>query len=183
MKQTVLRYLPNIITFLRIVAVGPVAWLLWVENYMYALLVFAVAGVSDGVDGYLARRFNWKSHWGAVMDPMADKLLMVATATVLMFKDILPLWLYILIFLRDSIIVIGAAIYRFKFGPFKVQPTTLGKLSTFVQILMVLSLLLHASTGLLSNGQILVMINLCGLITVLSGIQYVTIWLRKALNE
>ena len=183
MKQTILRYLPNLITLLRILAVGPIAWLLWLEDYMNALLIFAIAGVSDGVDGYLARRFNWKSHWGAVMDPMADKLLMVVTATMLMLKDLLPLWLYSLIFLRDIVIVLGAALYRLRFGPFKVQPTVLGKLSTFVQILMVLSLLLHSATGLMNDLQILAIINLCGLITVLSGVQYVVIWIRKAARE
>jgi len=183
MKQTALRYLPNFITLLRILAVGPVAWLLWVEEYTSALLIFALAGVSDGVDGYLARRFNWKSQWGAMMDPLADKLLMVVTATLLMLKDLLPLWLYVLIFVRDIVIVAGAALYRLRFGPFDVQPTTLGKLSTFVQILMVLSLLLHSATGLMSDAQILVIINICGLITVLSGVQYVVIWIRKAARE
>lgn len=83
MKQTLLRYLPNIITSLRLVAVPPVALLLWFGEYDSALILFALAGVSDGVDGYLARRFNWKSHWGAVMDPLADKLLLVTTAAVL----------------------------------------------------------------------------------------------------
>jgi len=183
MKQTFLRYLPNIITGMRLVAVGPVAYLLWVQDYKLALILFAIAGVSDGVDGYLARRFNWKSHWGAVMDPMADKLLMVVTASVLMLQNILPLWLFLLIMVRDLIIVLGATAYRLKFGPFKVSPTTLGKLSTFVQILMILSLLLHGATGLMSEYQIQFIINLCAVITVLSGVQYTVIWIRKALNE
>lgn len=183
MKQTILRYLPNIITGLRLVAVPPVALLLWFDYYACALVVFAFAGVSDGVDGYLARRFNWKSHWGAVMDPLADKLLLVTTAAVLALQGILPLWLFVLMMFRDVLIVSGAALYRWWFGPFEVQPSLLGKLSTFLQILLILSLLLHKATGLMSDGQIEGMIWLSAMITASSGAHYMFIWIRKAIRE
>lgn len=183
MKQTILRYLPNIITGLRLLAVPPVALLLWFGEYKYALVVFAFAGVSDGVDGYLARRFNWKSHWGAIMDPLADKLLLVTTAAVLAFKGLLPLWLFVLVLGRDVMLVGGAALYRVWFGPFVVQPSVLGKLSTFIQILLVLSLLVHVATGLLSDEQIHLMVLICAVVTIISGAHYLFVWVRKAINE
>jgi cardiolipin synthase len=183
MKRTILRYLPNIITAFRLAAVPPVALLLWFGEYSSALVLFAIAGVSDGVDGYLARRFNWKSHWGAVMDPLADKLLLVTTAAILTFKDLLPIWLFVLVMGRDIMIVGGAALYRWCFGPFEVRPSVLGKLSTFIQILLVLSLLVHVATGLLTNEQIHFMILMCAFITLLSGVHYLFIWVRKAINE
>lgn len=183
MKQTLLRYLPNVITSLRLLAVMPVGYLLLQQEYGYGLFLFAMAGVSDGIDGYLARRFHWESHWGAIMDPLADKLLMFVTATVLMLQMLLPFWLFVLIILRDTIIVVGASAYRYQFGPFKVSPTVLGKLSTFVQILLILSLLLHSATGLMSHKQLFIITHICALVTILSGVQYITIWIRKALNE
>lgn len=183
MKQTFLRYLPNLITSIRVIAVLPIAYFLWIDEFKLALILFAFAGVSDGVDGYLARRYNWKSHWGAVMDPLADKLLMVVTASVLMFKSLLPIWLFVLIMLRDLMIVLGAAYYRYRFGPFQVAPTKLGKASTFIQILMVLSLLLHKATGLMSEQQIIFIIYLCAFVTIISGAQYVCIWVRRASHE
>lgn len=183
MKQTILRYLPNIITGLRLAAVPPVALLLWLREYECALILFALAGVSDGVDGYLARRFNWKSHWGTVMDPLADKLLLVVTTATLALKGLLPVWLFALIMGRDVVLLGGAALYRLRFGPFQVQPSGLGKLSTFFQIMLVLSVLLHIATGLLSDGQIKLMILTCALITALSGAHYLFVWVRKAIHE
>lgn len=183
MKQTFLRYLPNIITAIRLVAVIPLVWLLLIEDYVAALVVFAIAGVSDGVDGYLARRFHWQSHWGAVMDPLADKLLMFMATLMLLVNGVLPLWLFGLILSRDLLIVGGAALYRYRFGPFDVAPSRLGKISTFFQILLVLSLLLHSATGLMSDIQINYIISLCALVTIASGAQYLYVWIRKAINE
>ncbi|MGR6873974.1 CDP-alcohol phosphatidyltransferase family protein [Pseudomonas sp. HK3] len=183
MKRTILRYLPNIITGLRLLAVLPVALLLWFGEYECALIVFAFAGVSDGVDGYLARRFDWKSHWGAIMDPLADKLLLVTTAAVLTIKGLLPLWLFVLVMGRDVMLVGGAALYRFWFGPFEVRPSILGKMSTFIQILLVLSLLVHIATGLMSDEQIQFMILMCAAVTLASGAHYLFVWVRKAINE
>ncbi|NVK38558.1 MAG: CDP-alcohol phosphatidyltransferase family protein [Gammaproteobacteria bacterium] len=181
MKQTLLRYLPNIITGMRLLAILPVAFCLWVEEYACAFVLFAFAGVSDGVDGYLARRFNWKSHWGAVMDPLADKLLLVTTAAILVFKSLLPLWLFIIMMGRDLMIVSGAAFYRWRFGPYEVTPSLFGKASTFFQILLVLSLLIHAAFGLMSEFQLDAIVTMTAAITLISGAHYFYIWIRKAM--
>ena len=178
-----LNQIPNIITGMRLLAVPPAIYLMWVGRWDIAFLVFAFAGVSDGVDGYLARRFGWQSKWGATMDPVADKLLLVSTAAMLLYQSLLPLWLFVLMFGRDLMILGGAALYHWKFGPYKIQPTWLGKASTFVQILLLLSMMVHAAFGILSEEQIDKMIFMCGLITVVSGAHYAWIWIRKALNE
>ncbi len=182
MKQTILRYLPNIITGLRLVAIVPVALCLWYQEYEVALVLFAIAGVSDGVDGYLARRFHWESHWGAVMDPLADKLLLVTTAAILATKGILPLWLFVIMMGRDLMIVGGAALFRWRFGPYEVTPSRLGKASTFFQILLVLSLLIHVAFGLLSEEQLEALILLTASMTLISGTHYFYIWVRKAIH-
>lgn len=178
-----MHYIPNIITLLRLLAVLPCVALFWFECHVAALLVFALAGVSDGVDGYLARRFSWQSHWGAVMDPVADKLLLVFTAAAMTFKGMLPLALFILMMARDVIILAGAGVYRVKFGPFKVMPSVWGKLSTFFQIFMVIAILEHNAFGNLAELPLAVLMGLCAVFTLISGVHYCWVWLRKARTE
>lgn len=178
-----MHYIPNIITLLRLLAVLPCAWLLWLENYQIALYVFALAGVSDGVDGYLARRFAWKSHWGAVMDPLADKLLLVMTAGILTLKGLLPFALFVLMMSRDVLILSGAALYRLKFGPFQVQASIWGKLSTFFQVLMLIAILVHGAYASLALLPLYIIMWLCAVITGVSGLHYCWVWMNKAHQE
>lgn len=178
-----MHYIPNIITLFRLIAVLPCIALLWFDYFTYALIMFAVAGVSDGVDGYLARKFSWQSHWGAVMDPIADKLLLVLTAAVMTYKEMLPFALFFLMMSRDVIILAGAAWYRLRFGPFKVLPTVWGKLSTFFQVFMVIAILEHNAFGNLAELPLQILMLLCGLFTFISGVNYCWIWIKKAQYE
>lgn len=178
-----MHHIPNIITLLRLLAVLPCIALLWFEHYTYALVMFALAGVSDGVDGYLARRFGWQSHWGAMMDPVADKLLLVFTSAVLALQDLLPVALFMLMTLRDVVILGGATLYRVKFGPFKVLPSIWGKLSTFFQIFMVIAILEHNAFGNLADLPLQILMGLCGLFTFISGVNYSWVWVNKARNQ
>ena len=177
------KFIPNIITILRLLAIPPAILFMWNDQFSVALFIFAIAGVSDGVDGYLARRFHWESPWGAAMDPIADKALLVSTAAMLTYKDLLPGWLFILMLGRDATLLGGSFLYRIKFGPFDVQPSMLGKISTFIQILLLLSLMIHVAYGILTLSQLDVLILLCTLATLVSGLHYLWVWIRKALNE
>tara|TARA_R100000306_G_scaffold62579_1_gene74279 strand:- start:71225 stop:71923 length:699 start_codon:yes stop_codon:yes gene_type:complete len=136
------RWLPNAITILRIILVVPIAWLLWQQNYGLALLLFLVAGLSDGIDGFLARRYDWGSRFGAIADPLADKLLMIVTFAMLSVSGVVHWWLTLIVYGRDIMLVSGALAYHYLVGQYEMQPSWLGKLSTFIQILFLVLVLL-----------------------------------------
>ncbi|MDE2089174.1 MAG: CDP-alcohol phosphatidyltransferase family protein, partial [Gammaproteobacteria bacterium] len=105
------RDLPNLISVLRMLLVLPVVALLMTEHYREALLLFGLAGLSDALDGFLAKRYGWTSRLGAVLDPLADKILLVSSYIALGWLRLLPLWLVAAVIVRDLVIVIGAAVY------------------------------------------------------------------------
>ena len=132
------RDIPNVITILRIFLVIPVVWALLDGRYTLALWLFAVAGASDGLDGFLAKQFHWTSRLGAILDPLADKLLLVSTFVALGWQGLLPLWLVAVVLGRDVVIVAGAVAYHLLFGSFELHPTLISKVNTFCQILLVI---------------------------------------------
>ena len=107
-----LNQIPNIISVIRILLVAPVVYCLLNQQFQVAWWLFVIAGISDGVDGYLARRFNWQTELGATLDPIGDKLLMVFSYLALGWLAQLPIWLVILVILRDVVIVSGTLFYR-----------------------------------------------------------------------
>lgn len=170
---------PNYISILRVllVPVFVAAVLYYVnrgdEGYRYAaIVVFTIAALSDALDGYLARRLNQTSRLGAILDPMADKLLLVSGIVVLSldYRPVLPtipIWLTTLIITRDTILPLGTILINYSGHRARVKPKLLGKLATFAQIAMILwALLKLPDTGLQS------LIILVGLLTFSSGAQY-----------
>jgi cardiolipin synthase len=130
--------LPNLITFLRIGAIPLFLILLTDEQYTEALWVFVLAGVTDSIDGAVARLTNSRTALGAYIDPLADKLLLVSSFSILAFLGFLPRWLAILVISRDVIILVGFAVLYFITGhSIAVRPTLVGKTSTFFQLLTV----------------------------------------------
>lgn len=174
--------LPNLISILRIVFVGPVVLCLLEGFYGWALFLFLIAGASDGLDGFLARRFGWTSRLGAILDPIGDKLLMVAVFLILASQGYLPWWLVSLVILRDVIIITGAVSYHTLIEQVDMQPLLISKLNTVLQILLVLVVLYQlaaigpALPAILS--QILVYAVL--ITTLASGVAYVVAWGRRA---
>ena len=177
--------IPNVITLMRVLLVVPIAWLLWGERYPEALLLVAVAGLSDAVDGALARRFEWRSEFGALLDPLADKAMVVALFVVLTMQGQLPLWLAVVVVTRDAVILAGAGAYRLLFGKLVMAPTLVSKANTAVQV-VVLLLLLFALCGFGAASEIAAMLAdplcfyLVALLSVLSGLDYVVTWSLKA---
>ncbi|MDX5298736.1 MAG: CDP-alcohol phosphatidyltransferase family protein [Gammaproteobacteria bacterium] len=172
--------IPNILTLLRIVLVVPFALCLVDARYELALLVFLVAGASDGLDGYLARRFDWRTRFGAIADPLADKLLLVTAYVMLTLTQVLPAWLLWIVMGRDVFIVGGALAYHYLIGVYTMQPSMLGKLNTLVQILFALLVLVHLA-GWLSLAPALVWgAPVVGALAVLSGSHYAWVWGRRA---
>ncbi|MEM1229496.1 MAG: CDP-alcohol phosphatidyltransferase family protein [Pseudomonadota bacterium] len=135
-------WLPNAISLLRMLLVAPTAVLLLRQDYGWALVLMIVAGVSDGLDGYLARRYNWFSRFGAIVDPLADKLLVMVMVTVFAMQDLMPLWLLLIIIGRDLIIVAGGVLYRLLFGPFEMAPSLLSKANTAAQMMALVMIMI-----------------------------------------
>ena len=176
-----MRHLPNLITALRIVLVFPLCWMILHGRYDSALVIAVVAGVSDALDGYLARRFSWRSRIGGMLDPIADKVMLTTAFVSLALVAAVPVWLAVLILGRDLVIVVGAIAYVLVIGRFDAAPTTLSKLTTVVQILFVLIVLLHLSQWLtLSAGVERTLVTITAAITLASGLHYVWIWGRRA---
>ena len=103
--------IPNLICVLRIALVWPIISALVDGRFLVALVLVAIAGASDGLDGYLAKRFNWRSRLGGLLDPLADKLLLVSTFVTLAWLGLTPAWLAALVILRDIVIVTGGLVY------------------------------------------------------------------------
>lgn len=175
-----LRSLPNLISGMRILLVLPTVWALLHEQYGTALFLFFVAGVSDALDGYLAKRFDWTSRLGSILDPLADKSLLVSCYLVLGWQGWLPLWLVLAVLVRDLVIVLGAAAYHLLVGSVEMAPSLVSKVNTVLQIVLVLMVI--AALGVLPIPQELVTatIYLTATATVLSGIDYVWTWSRLA---
>ncbi|NVJ50853.1 MAG: CDP-alcohol phosphatidyltransferase family protein [Gammaproteobacteria bacterium] len=171
-----LNQLPNAITVMRVLLVAPLVYLLAQSQYYYALWVFFIAGISDGIDGFLAKRFNWKSRFGAIVDPLADKLLLVSTMLMLSLLGHMDWWLFGLVTLRDLIIVVGAVIYHKALGPYEMQPSRLSKSNTFLQILFVVSLLVHLGIFMLPNWYLISIEITVYVSTVASGLHYILLW-------
>jgi len=172
--------LPNIITIGRVLLIPVVAFLLLDHDYGLAFAVFAVAAVGDWVDGFIARRFNQMSQLGAVLDPVADKMTMMIVAILMAAQGLLPIWLAVVIVMRDAIIVAGAVAYRFVVGRIEMAPTRLSKANTFLEF-GALTLVMAQAAQLVEAGNWLMPLFLLVFVSVLvSGAHYVWVWRRKA---
>lgn len=139
--------LPNLITLARLALTPAFVLVLNDRNYVAAFLLFVVAGVSDGLDGLIAKRFHFETRLGAILDPAADKILLVSAYVMLTVLGHLPVWLVIVVAFRDLLIVGGYVVYTSMYGPVHMRPSTLSKLNTFMQIALVVGVLLEQATG------------------------------------
>jgi cardiolipin synthase len=175
-----LRLLPNMLTLFRMIAVGPIVYWLFTGQYRAAFILGVFAGISDLLDGFLARRFGWVTHFGGVLDPLTDKLLLVSTTLTLAYLGFLPWWLVMLVVLRDLVIVSGGYYYHYRVAKItSAQPTNLSKWNTFLQILLIVLVMLGLAFPRWSGPWTDWLIYLVAITTVASGIQYVVIWSLK----
>jgi cardiolipin synthase len=172
--------IPNLITAGRILLVPPTAWALVQQHFLLALILFFVAGVSDAVDGFLAKYYGWTSRLGALLDPVADKLLLVTSYLALAWVGLLPMWLLALVVLRDLVIVTGAVVYNFHIQRLEAEPTVISKLNTLLQIVLVLLVIVHEAWGWGQSGWIDVLIYAVAVTVIWSGTDYVITWSRRA---
>ena len=175
-----LKYIPNMICVLRIILVAPIVWSLLQGRYGLALGLILVAGLSDALDGFLARRFDWRTRVGGLLDPAADKLLMFAAYVTLAWIGLVPVWFSAIVVGRDIIIITGAIVYQLYVAPVHGEPTGASKLNTVLQILFVLFTITHAWRG--QPPMLVLQLLGAGILTTIaiSTIQYVTTGLSRA---
>jgi cardiolipin synthase len=163
----------NLLTLARLLCVVPIVWLVRSGDYHTAALVFVVAALTDAADGYVAKRYNQITPLGAILDPVADKLLMDSLFLTLAFEGHLPAWLALLVIGRDLLMVAGTLALRMLAGRFRVEPLLVGKLSTFFQIILGGAVLVGLSVlpGLMAWLQPLLLVT-AGLV-VASALSYV----------
>ncbi|MBX3568911.1 MAG: CDP-alcohol phosphatidyltransferase family protein [Rhizobiaceae bacterium] len=170
--------IPNIITVMRFLLVPGVIYALLLGEMQWAFTGFLIAGISDGVDGYIARRFDQASKLGAYLDPIADKLLLVSVFIVLGVMQHLPLWLVVLAVSRDALIVVAVMVSSVMAHPVTVRPLMVSKVNTAVQIglavVILAELAFSRDFGWLDDG----LVYLCGALTVASAAAYLLAWLR-----
>ncbi len=170
--------IPNFITVARLFAVPLIVWLMIRDYYLLAVIAFAVTGISDAVDGFIARRYGQASELGGYLDPIADKALLVSVFVTLGFKGVLPLWLIMLAVSRD-ILIVGAVILAWMIHkPLAMRPHWVSKVNTAAQILLI-ALALGERAGV-SGFAIAVQIGIfvVAASTVLSAASYLREWNR-----
>jgi cardiolipin synthase len=172
--------LPNLITFARLALVPAVAWAIAAHDFDFGFVVFVAAALSDGVDGFIARRFNQGSKLGAALDPVADKLMVLVAAFALAAQGLAPWWLAAGIAVRDAVIVGGAIAFFRLSRRVEVMPTRFGKLNTVLEFSALASAFAVGAAWLPHGLWLDACYALVFLSTVASGAQYVWIWGGKA---
>ena len=176
-----MRHLPNLICLLRIALIWPIVLALTRGHYPLALLLFFVAAASDALDGFLAKRFHWTSTLGKVLDPAADKLLLIAVFLVATWYGLIPHALTGIAVARDVMIGLGAIVYHFGWGPLNGRAMISSKINTLLQVLYVCAVVAHAAFGV-PPGAVLDVLAVLLLVTILvSGYLYALIFTQRAL--
>ncbi len=163
----------------RIATVPVLILLLHDQQYGWAFLVFLISGISDGLDGFIAKRFDMASELGAILDPLADKALIFSSYLMLMILGDLPFWLFLTVIFRDLLILVGSLIYVAFNGQVKMSPSYLSKLNTFMQISLVVAILAQKTFGLDYSVFTEYLIYATFITTILSGVHYVWLWVVK----
>jgi cardiolipin synthase (CMP-forming) len=177
-----LRHIPNALCGLRMLLVVPVAWLLVHDDFGSTLWVFGFAAVTDGLDGFLAKRFGWTSELGKILDPLADKILLVSVFLLLAYLGMVPIWLAAAAVARDIIITAGAITYNYLYGYPNGRPTPVSKLNTLSQILYLLLVVAAHDVRVSMEPLETILGALVFIFTVVSGLDYVITYSRKAIH-
>ncbi|MBA2703529.1 MAG: CDP-alcohol phosphatidyltransferase family protein [Blastocatellia bacterium] len=183
---------PNMLTVLRMVLIPVFVTMLFYQRFVVALAVFVCAGLTDGLDGLLARRFNQRSQLGTVLDPIADKLMMVTAFIVLSMRGIfpspvpshlpVPFWVTVAVISRDVFIIVGAAAINIMTGFRGFRPSWLGKVNTTVQIGAIAAIMFAASVPYYTGYYLPTVYATVFILAILSGLHYI-FFASKLLNE
>jgi len=180
-----LRHIPNVITIFRLVLIVPIVMLLHEGLAGWALVLFFTASVSDGLDGFLARRYGWISAFGRMIDPAADKLLLVATAVTLTLLDCFPPMLLWLMIAKDITVIGGLVVYTLLAGFPLIKPIWFGKFTTVVQLLLLGVIIFnqYLLSPALGEGVIPSLYWLVAIFTLVDGCSYVWLWTSRLTED
>jgi cardiolipin synthase (CMP-forming) len=170
--------LPNALTLARLISVPLTVWLVLSGQYLAAFWVFAASGATDGIDGYLARKWDQQTELGAYLDPLADKALMTSLYVVLAMLGYIPLWLTIAIVSRDVMIVGGVILAWVMDQPMTIRPLMISKVNTAAQILFIGVVLFMLGYGIVAQGPIAAGAWIVGALTLASAAAYLATWVR-----
>jgi cardiolipin synthase len=172
----VLAHLPNLLTILRLAAAPVLILLLKDRQFEAALIVILLAGISDGLDGFIAKRFQVQSELGAVLDPLADKILLISSFVMLGLLELIPFWLLVAVVFRDFLIVSGYLAVVLLYGSAKMQPSGISRINTVLQIALVIAVLLREVAEWPAPWLVQILIAVVLVTTLASGIHYVWVW-------
>lgn len=170
---------PNFLSFARLLSVPLVIWLITDHRMTAAFWLFVCAGVTDAIDGFLAKRFNAKTELGSYLDPLADKALLVGVYVTLGWTGHIPVWLVILVAFRDLTIVGGALLEQTITHSFKSEPMMVSKVNTALQISLAALVLARLGLGFDDMGLTGVLVLATAITTVMSGLAYLVNWTRR----
>ena len=184
MSEFSLRHqIPNLLTLARIAAVPVLILFLYEGLYGAALAVFVLAGITDGLDGWIAKRFKCVTRLGSILDPLADKILIVSTYVMLVLAGDLPFWLILLIGFRDLGIIAGVLVLNTLNGHVQMQPSLLSKVNTFLQISLVILVMVERIGFIALEPVAEILLWFVAVTTVASAIHYVYFWFIHPLES
>ncbi|MDC0978999.1 CDP-alcohol phosphatidyltransferase family protein [Gammaproteobacteria bacterium] len=184
MSEFSLRHqIPNLLTLARIAAVPVLILFLYEGRYGAALAVFVLAGITDGLDGWIAKRFKCVTRLGSILDPLADKILIVSTYVMLVLAGDLPFWLILLIGFRDLGIIAGVLVLNTLNGHVQMQPSLLSKVNTFLQISLVILVMVERIGFIALEPVAEILLWFVAATTVASAIHYVYFWFIHPLES
>ncbi len=172
---------PNLLTLIRILLIPLFIIFIINQSFSWALFIFAVAGITDGIDGLIARITRQRTELGAYLDPIADKLLLSAGFITLAIIEMVPSWLAIIVITRDVIIMLGILVMILTHVPLKIEPSLLSKFTTSIQIATILLVLMARKAVLLERLAVIAIYGTM-VLTILSGAHYIYLG-TKMLNQ
>ena len=169
-------FIPNLLTIVRIALVYPILNNIFLGNFEISIIYFIVASITDGLDGFIARKMNWQTELGTLLDPVADKILLSGSIFILWLNQYIPFYIFVIFFSRDVAILLGAAIRMTIIESDTPTPNFLGKLTTTLQIIYIaiifLEEIIELDFGLLPLDVFII------LVTILSLVVYTYNWVR-----
>ncbi len=180
-----IKQIPNILSIFRIILTVPIVFLLLNHEYFITLWLFLLAGITDALDGYIAKKFNFQTWIGSILDPLADKILLISSFISLFLLELIPLWFLAIILFRDIILIAGMVGYYYNNAIINkkyIVPSNISKLNTVLQILVVLSTVFSQIYNIVDSWLITLYI-ITATSTVLSGVDYAWLWICTLIKD
>lgn len=179
--------IPNIISVLRLFLIVPIAYGILYAHWVFVLIILIIGGLTDLIDGYVARRFEWTSRFGEIVDPIADKVTFGGTCVLLTLEGFWPVWLLSIVLAREGVILGGAAAYKLLFKHLDIEPTVLSKVNTIVLVSVIVLVVVTQIDFAYQNLAVTLVdwegFGLVALLSIASGIDYVRLWGQRAYEE